>query len=163
MATKKRKYYVGDIPFDCFGNLLHYPYQHFHHLKPENLRNNEIWISQGYPATFKKVVYSDKELAVEIYSTPKTVSTWDNTLYIGQCKSGVTIPNYNFKDKLKISGHSRGRSAIYFHFTSLTTERTYTCFIKDFEEFFVNRMVKGEIEDNFTFCKRGGNYGITVV
>lgn len=67
--------------------------------------------------------------------------------------------NFEFGDTLEYVDYSRGRSAAYFNFVSLNTNRKYTMFMTDFNDI-VHLLEKGRITGTFTFQKRGMNYGV---
>ena len=71
------------------------------------------------------------------------------------------IDNFIFTGTLKYYEYRRGRSAAYFVFTRSAGEFV-TVFLKDFEGM-VPLMVNGLIAGEFTFTKRGRNYGCKLV
>lgn len=76
-------------------------------------------------------------------------------------------PNFRFHGRLIFLGFLRGRSAAYASFARLENGQQrgrVTVFLKDLEAFIVHPGWKGGIiEAEFTFCKRGQNYGCKVV
>jgi hypothetical protein len=165
MATK-RKYYDGLIPFNLFGDQLHYPEGYETWLESTNCRENgEIWIKTGHPSEDKKVIYSDSEVGLVKYPNGRKRDGWydDGKIYVAKCNGFVEIQNYQFEDTLQYNGYSRGRSAAYLDFVSKVTRRKYTMFLTDFDTYAVNKMEKGIIQGWFTFCKRGSNFGLTMV
>jgi hypothetical protein len=161
--AKKTKSYVGDIPFDIWGNQLHYPEQTYvRHLTAEEWDGKDIWIVKAYyedPKREKVTTFSHEQCGLNIYDKPRK-SRWDGDKdTVAEMNQIVWLPNYVFEDTLVYDGYSRGRSAAYFGFKSKTTGRKFTVFLKDFEEGFAHEMVKGEVKGRFTFCKRGSNYG----
>jgi hypothetical protein len=57
-------------------------------------------------------------------------------------------------------GFYRGRSAAGMNFEN-DKHQQFTVFMKDMDSF-IPLMVKGVIEGNFIYCKRGRNYGVTL-
>ena len=160
----KRKYYDGFIPFNLFGDQLHYADGYEIWLESKNFRGEEIWIQSGYPAIDRKIIYSHKEINLIKYD--KLVSRgigWQDYKYIAKCNGFVEVQNYQFEDTLEYNGYSRGRSAAYLNFVSKVTGRKYTMFLTDFDTYAVNKMEKGIIQGWFTFSKRGKNFGLTIV
>ena len=71
----------------------------------------------------------------------------------------VMEDNYQFKDTLKYSGYSKGRSSAHIHFKSTTNNRGYHMTLKDFDKVINNNMfVDNQVTGDFTFAKRGANY-----
>ena len=69
--------------------------------------------------------------------------------------------NFVFHDTMEIEGYGRGRSAAYFSLKSTTTNKTYDMFLTDFFALIHDCVVtNGIVEANWTFCKRGQNYGM---
>jgi hypothetical protein len=64
--------------------------------------------------------------------------------------------NYEFSTTLKIIDIERGRSAARFILED-EEGHTYQMFMKDM----MNLLQGQKLEGNWTFCKRGSNYGIT--
>ena len=163
--SKKQKKYQGEIPFNIFGDQLHYPEGHVLELKAENFREDGVYaITEYYPEhIWRKIYFQDQ---VREYAEPK-VTRWDYDKkgikdIIGEIGPFIELNNYEFTDTLVYSGYSRGRSAAYFNFKSKTDERNYTVFLTDFEEM-VFKMANGEITGKFTFCKRGQNFGLKMI
>jgi len=73
--------------------------------------------------------------------------------------------NFSFEDTIELlEKMSTGRSAKFFHARSLITKKTFTIFTKDLLEFAQKSIIDhGKITDTFTFCKRGQNYGLTIL
>lgn len=75
------------------------------------------------------------------------------------------VDNFFFKDILKFDGFSRGRSSAKACFISSETRNEYEMFLTDLEllirdgKFSVGGIVDGE----FSFTKRGQNYGVVFV
>ncbi len=173
-ATTKKPY-VGDIPFDVWGGQLHYA----EFPARVNQLTAAYWdgkdILEGLPyshpdyAAFKDQkqplhAFTHAQYGLVIYPEPRTVKRWgEDAVVLGEMKGTVWLPNYAFEDTLVYDTYSRGRSAAYFHFVSKTTKRGFTVFLTDFEQGFVRRMERGEVSGRFTFCKRGSNYGTTMV
>ena len=67
--------------------------------------------------------------------------------------------NFVWDDKLEYDGYGRGCSSCVIFFKSLNDRKEYTMFMTDFNDI-VDLLNKGCIEGQFTFCKRGMNYGI---
>lgn len=65
--------------------------------------------------------------------------------------------NHTFKDTLTYVGYGRGRSAVTFTF-SRTDGRKVTMFVSDMDDV-IKHLVSGKITGEFTFSKRGQNYG----
>lgn len=64
--------------------------------------------------------------------------------------------NYEFSADLRFVQFGRGKSAAYAIFENSLDGKKYYMFLKDLEDFLKNK----EIIGNFTFVKRGCNYGI---
>lgn len=76
---------------------------------------------------------------------------------------GVTwLPNYEFQDVLKFEEFERGRSAAHAVFKSLKDNKRYPMFLKDLSDA-IERLVGGTLSGQFTFQKRGQNYGVALV
>lgn len=69
--------------------------------------------------------------------------------------------NEIFKDTLTYESFSRGRSAAYFEFRRKSNGKTVVVFMADLEPILF-AMVRGSVTGEFTFCKRGQNYGCKV-
>lgn len=69
--------------------------------------------------------------------------------------------NHTFKDTLTYESYGRGRSAVTFTFAR-SDGRTVTMFVSDLDDV-VRQMVGGKITGEFTFIKRGQNYGCRLV
>jgi hypothetical protein len=78
--------------------------------------------------------------------------------------NGCFVPNemiYNrvFRDTLYDFSFVRGRSAAYVEAHSIFSEpTTYNIFLHDFEEM-IPLISCGRVTADFTYCKRGANYG----
>lgn len=74
------------------------------------------------------------------------------------------VDNYSFRDTLSFIGYSRGRSSAKIDWISATTGAEYGMFLTDFEELVkkvgFNALDGRGVNAEFTFCKRGQNYGI---
>jgi hypothetical protein len=72
--------------------------------------------------------------------------------------------NFVFCDTLSFIGYSRGRSSAKIDWISASTGAEYGMFLTDFEELVkkvgFNALDGRGVEAEFTFCKRGQNYGI---
>lgn len=77
-------------------------------------------------------------------------------------KDPVWKDNCIWNDELKYDSYYRGRSAAGMSFRSLRFGRIYTVFMTDFDDM-VYLMKYGVIIGDFTFCKRGSNYGVRLV
>lgn len=64
--------------------------------------------------------------------------------------------NYEFSAIMKFIGFGRGRSAAYAIFKNEENDKEYYMFLKDLSDILLNK----EIIGNFTFVKRGCNFGI---
>ena len=72
--------------------------------------------------------------------------------------------NYNFYDELQYFDYRKGRSSVQFYFRSLLNKQEYPMFISDFHKVLLNKQLKNNIiTGNFTFHKKGCNYGIYVL
>lgn len=69
--------------------------------------------------------------------------------------------NHSFEDTLTYQHYGRGRSAVTFVFTR-ADGRKVTMFVSDLDDI-VRHMVNGKITGQFTFIKRGQNYGCQLV
>ena len=70
--------------------------------------------------------------------------------------------NYIFSDVFEYNGYSRGRSSALILFKSITDGREYPMFMTDFDSV-ARKMVNGVLKGEFTFQKRGQNYGVKMV
>jgi len=67
-------------------------------------------------------------------------------------------------DVLTYQGYERGRSAVNFKWVSTYTNRRYYMFLTDMDEVLkTTEMAGGEIRGQFTYVKRGKNFGIKKV
>lgn len=76
--------------------------------------------------------------------------------------------NFCFKDSIKFTKFSKGRSSVKAHFISLNTSNKYEMFLSDFESMLKNEikdvnMINGIITAEFCFRKAGANYGLTIL
>lgn len=69
--------------------------------------------------------------------------------------------NYEFFTTLTFSHFSRGRSAAYARFISVSGMKC-TMFLKEFEEI-IPYLKNGSITGDFTFCKHGQNFGVKLL
>jgi hypothetical protein len=159
-VSKKQKLYAGKIPFNVFGNQLHYPEGGIHELKAENFKEDGVYLEDGWPRAWRKVFFQEYVIRFE----PKIGRWADKNAQkdvIGSV-SDIELDNYVFEDTLKYDTYSRGRSAGYFHFVSISNGRQYTVFMTDFGKI-VENMVRGVVKGKFTFCKRGANFGMIMI
>lgn len=70
--------------------------------------------------------------------------------------------NFEFGSELIYCGYSRGQSSALIKFKCVYTNKKYYMFLSDFDNA-VNLMKFGHIAGNFTFVKKGRNYGIKLV
>ena len=69
--------------------------------------------------------------------------------------------NYIFYTILEIESVNRGRSAANFNVVCIKTGRKFVMFLTDLLDIVKNSTIEnGLTEGQFTFCKRGRNYGI---
>ncbi len=158
--SKKQKHYTGKIPFNVFGDQLHYPEGYPVELKVENFRKDGVY--GQYYGDWKKIYFQDR---VEKFDEPKATK-WDYNNegvldIIGEVPGLVEVDNYIFEDTLTYSGYARGRSAAYFKFAR-SDGHEIIMFLVDLEKV-IPFMVKGKVTGKFTFCKRGANFGLTIV
>jgi len=162
--SKKEKHYVGLIPFDIFGNQLHYPEGYPRELKSENFKEDGVYVeTTHYPEVkFRKIYFQDK---VKELAEPRVARHYSEKEkpkdIIGEIDGFFELDNYIFEDTLTYDHYARGRSAAYFIFKR-SDGRTVSVFLTDFEPI-VSQMVKGEITGKFTFCKRGANFGCKLI
>lgn len=72
--------------------------------------------------------------------------------------------NCVFQDDLRYDGYYRGRSAAGFRFVSENDGKTYNMFMKDFDDAMkARRFFKDRLIGQFTYVKRGQNYGIRII
>ena len=101
--------------------------------------------------------------------------TWVNGIAGGHCSFGTdargrlcnTIiwkENFTFKASLSLVEVNRGRSAVTFIWKDIVTEKYYPMFLKDLVETLLTTHVHLGVteEREWTFHKRGSNYGIGV-
>lgn len=69
--------------------------------------------------------------------------------------------NYEFFSTLTFSHFSRGRSAAYAHFTTVSGMKC-TMFLRDLEEV-MPFLKNGSVTGTFTFVKRGQNFGVKLL
>ena len=73
-------------------------------------------------------------------------------------------PNSIWIDGLIYLGYGRGRSAAYFLWRSVFTNREYYMFISDMNDVLLSTdMMARIIKAQFTYVKRGQNFGIKMV
>lgn len=73
------------------------------------------------------------------------------------------IQNYTWSDTLTLVEMGRGQSAAFFVLKSEISGKTYYMFMKDLLDMILSRTIeKGKISGNFTYVKRGNNYGVKV-
>jgi hypothetical protein len=160
MSSKR---YAGPIPFDLWGNQLHYPEPTYpRYLSAEDWDGTDVWGWHGYGAQKREPIrtFTHEEMGLVIYPTPQTQQGWNSDKpMVGQHDQIVWKPNAPFEDTLVYDGYRRGRSAAYLCFVSKTTARAFTVFMDDFDTGFAREMVRGEVVGTFAFCKRGQNYG----
>lgn len=71
--------------------------------------------------------------------------------------------NYIFSSTMQFKYFSRGRSSVKAIFEDKEGTK-YEMFAKDFQELIKDNVVElGEVEGNWSFVKRGANYGLTQV
>lgn len=160
---KNNKNYIGKIPFNIFGDQLHYPesYSGEYTTDSAKIENGKLFVKNYWDKEFRPAFFDAKTLNLQIFNPPKKVQNY-NYCIIAKTDDIIWINNYVFSDVLIFDGYSRGRSAAYFYFKSTTDNRRYTCFLADFESILFE-MKNGIISGGFTFCKRGQNYGIVIV
>lgn len=164
--TKPPKAYKGDIPFDVWGNQLHYPEPNYpRYLSAEDWDGKDVWGYRWMPAGGQERhplrAFSHDDMGLVIYPTPQTQKGWNSDRpMVGQHDQIVWKPNAPFADTLVYDGYARGRSAAYLRFVSKATGRGFTVFMDDFDAGFARDMVRGEVTGPFVYCKRGQNYGV---
>lgn len=70
--------------------------------------------------------------------------------------------NYTFSDILVYKGISCGRSAVNPYFISELTGANYHTFASEFDAM-MPYIIKGRLSADFTFSKRGSNYGLVMI
>lgn len=158
--SKKSKNYEGLIPFDIWGNQLHYPSEWPRAIKPENLLEDGRIQIEDRDKKIKILPWTSEQLGLKLFDASQTFRYVENC--IGSIQGLVKIPNYQFCDSLEYDGYSRGRSAAYFNFKSKKDGRGYTFFLTDFEDI-IKEMEQGVVSGVFTFCKRGANFGCKLI
>jgi hypothetical protein len=151
---KNNKFYTGNIPFDIWGNQETYESCYKIKLTEENFKTGELLIQSG--GGWRKPYWDDVVLG--LFRTKDPID-WYGQPQIATINSQVMIPNYTFFDTLIFDGYSRGRSAANMILKSKKLNRKYSVFMSDIGDI-IMRMNKGEISDNFTFSKKGANYGM---
>lgn len=81
----------------------------------------------------------------------------DNQLHYPDAYHVEWKDNYIFNDTIEFITYARGRSAAYFIFKR-SDDKKVIVFLIDFCDM-VKYLVNGKITGEFTFCKRGCNYG----
>lgn len=162
-TMKKTKNYVGEIPFNIFGDQLHYPesYSGEYTTDCSKIENGKLFVKNYYDTDFRSAFFDAKTLNLQIFNPPQKHQHY-NYCILAKTDNIIWIDNYTFSDVLIFDGYARGRSAAYFYLKSQTDNRRYTCFLTDFESIIFD-MQNGIISGDFTFCKRGQNYGIVKV
>ena len=79
----------------------------------------------------------------------------------GQCKDGRK--NFIFDATMYLTGQSRGRSSIKFHFKAGIEGKEYEMFATDFAEMVKHHNVSGGITGQWCFRKRGANFGLVLI
>ncbi len=162
--SKKDKNYVDLIPFDIFGNQLHYPEGWPRELKSENFKEDGVYLEVTYypEVKFRKIYFQDN---VFRYTEPKVTKNYSDkekfANILGETPGFIELDNYIFEDTLTYDHYARGRSAAYFIFKR-SDDRTVSVFLTDFEPI-ISEMVKGKVSGKFTFCKRGANFGCKLI
>lgn len=80
----------------------------------------------------------------------------DYEIYWG--KPFEMVDNFVFEDTLTYTNYGKGRSAITFYFTRESNGKEVTMFASNLSEV-IPRFVNGKLTGQFTFCKKGQNYG----
>lgn len=70
--------------------------------------------------------------------------------------------NFQFSDELVFEKYGRGRSSVTFTMRRKSNGKTVSFFVSDFTDI-VPKMVSGRIAGEFTFVKKGQNYGCKLV
>jgi hypothetical protein len=68
------------------------------------------------------------------------------------------LDNFVFNDTLSFKKYGRGRSSITFEFIRESNGKTVSMFVSDFSAI-VKELVDGKISGEFTFVKKGANFG----
>jgi len=130
--------------------------------------NRQVWKMNREPSKFNW----DGKTQNPNYETELSKHLDEERVFTENLASGafVEIPNivwkknFEFSDKIKVDGFSRGRSAADFELISLTTGKTYSMFMKDVLLMIQESTIKnGVVSGVWTFCKRGANYGLKLV
>ena len=160
---KKTKKFLGDIPFDYFGNYMDQDRGYGKHmLTKDNFQNGVLYLN-SYDHAQKKwvmmpvinppidfeVTYLDHPL--QYY--PNVIATIPYCLY---------VPNFEFDDKIQYVSSKKSRYSVVFSFKSLITNKEYSMFSSGFDKA-VPLMEKGILEGRFTFCKRGSSFALKLV
>lgn len=171
MKQKKVKEYVGEIPFDVWGNQLQYISSWgsagSHDICEDNFVNGKVCIKQRWnDQSPTELFFQDSiELKYQKFSEPRhKQSDYNKTgplCVIGSITDVVKQQNHVFSDTLEYVTYEKGRSAINFIF-SRADGRKVSMFSTDFDVA-IKKMVNGKLTGNFTFCKRGANYGCKLV
>lgn len=72
------------------------------------------------------------------------------------------LDNFKFNDELAFICYGRGRSSVTFTMQRKSTGRTVSMFVSDFSDA-IPMMVNGRISGDFTFVKKGQNYGCKLI
>lgn len=84
-------------------------------------------------------------------------------LHYARHGSGVVWKdNFEFEDSMAFCGFTRGRSAAHANVKSEKTGQVYTMFLKDLGDA-IPYLKDGKLHGQFTFAKRGTNYGIKYI
>lgn len=177
------------IPFSYYHNeMLSYSDYYY---KEGGENSNKIWwdtesnvrVSEPYCPRKPSDTYSDNEYywfggrekweaEVRNYPIQRATFEMEKAEFTDKVHSGryllvdaiVWKENYEFEDSLKLTSMSRGRSAANFNLKSETDGRNYNLFMTDTVDIIQNCEIKnGVITGNWTFVKRGANYGIKPV
>ncbi len=156
-----KKQYMGEVPFDHFGNQKSAAFGYRMLLQEKNLVNGclylSIWDGRKHVDTLS--IFTPAEARVEYLTSPDP----RDPKAIATMPSHILVPNYIFVDSLEYVGFTRGGSSVNLSFKSLSTGRTFIVFLSDLAEF-VERMDKGKIlNTQFTFCKRGTRFGLKIL
>lgn len=167
---KKKKEYIGDIPFDVWGNQLQYLSSYnnpTHDLAAENFINGRVCCERDWKTKrMEELFFQDQQdLKYTPLPTPRhRQHDWDKKgppTVIATIAAVINKPNYVFSDTLTYSHYEKGRSAVNFIFNR-SDNRMVSIFITDFEQM-LKKLIDGKITGQFTFCKRGANYGCKLV
>lgn len=151
---KQRKLYKGDIPFTPTGNMETFFIETGHKINLSHVRRTHAGTEYIQQSGIKFLSpFSEEQLQLE-----EGEFKLHGRKYEARIAPTVLVPNFEFRTVLEFSNYWKGRSSVQMLF-KCPEGRQYSMFISDFCET-VPRLKEGKLSGNFTFSKKGANYGV---